>query len=127
MPLLATLAALVAALLHIGFFTLESLLFARPDVWARFRLGSQADADIVRPMAFNQGFYNLFLALGVLGGLLLAASGSLEAGRAIVLFACACMVGAGAVLVGSDRRFASSAALQAVPPLLAIVLAVVLA
>ena len=126
MPLNAQLAALVAALLHIGFFALESFLFPRPDVWARFRLTSQADADVVRPMAFNQGFYNLFLALGVLGGLLLVASGSVEAGRAIVLFACACMVGAGAVLVASDRRFASSAAIQAILPLLAIVLTVVL-
>ena len=126
MPLNAQLAALVAALLHIGFFALESFLVPRPDVWARFRLTSQADADVVRPMAFNQGFYSLFLALGVLGGLLLVASGSVEAGRAIVLFACACMVGAGAVLVASDRRFASSAAIQAIPPLLAIVLTVVL-
>jgi putative membrane protein len=126
MPLIAQLAALLAALLHIGFFALESLGFSRPDVWARFRLSSQAEADIVRPMAFNQGFYNLFLALGVIGGLLLVASGSVEAGRAIVLFSCACMVGAGAVLVSSDRRFASSAAIQAVPPLLAIILTVVL-
>jgi putative membrane protein len=126
MPVLAQLAALVAALLHIGFFGLESLAFSRPDVWARFRLSSQADADIVRPMAFNQGFYNLFLAIGVIGGLLLVATGSVEAGRAIVLFSCACMVGAGTVLVSSDRRFASSAAIQAVPPLLAIILTVVL-
>jgi putative membrane protein len=126
MPLLAQLVALVAALLHIGFFALESLAFSRPDVWARFRLSSQAEADIVRPMAFNQGFYNLFLAIGVIGGLLLVATGSVEAGRAIVLFACACMVGAGAVLVSSDRRFASSAAIQALPPLLAIILTLAL-
>jgi len=126
MPLIAQLAALAAALLHIGFFTLESLTFSRPEVWARFRIASQADADVIRPMAFNQGFYNLFLALGVIGGLLLVASGSVETGRAIVLFACACMVGAGAVLVSSDRRFVSSAAIQAIPPLLAIVLTVTL-
>jgi putative membrane protein len=33
------------------------------------------------------------------------------------------MLGAGLVLIGSDRRMARSAAIQAVPPLLALVLA----
>ncbi len=126
MPLVAAILAIIAGLAHVGFFVLESLTFDRPEVWSRFRLSSQAEADIVRPMALNQGFYNLFLAIGVFGGLLLVATGSVESGRSIVLFACACMVGAGAVLVASDRRFAASAAFQAVPPLLAIVLALVL-
>ena len=52
--------------------------------------------------------------------------GSVDAGRAIVLFACACMVGAGAVLLSTNRRFARSAAIQAVPPLVAIVAALLL-
>jgi putative membrane protein len=126
MPLVAALFAIIAGLAHVGFFTLESVTFTRPEVWARFHLSSQAEADIVRPMALNQGFYNLFLALGVFGGLLWIASGSVEAGRAVVMFACACMVGAGVVLVATDRRFAASAAFQAVPPLLAIVLTLML-
>jgi putative membrane protein len=73
-------------------------------------------------MAFNQGFYNLFLAIGILVGLLMIGSGSANTGRPIVLFACACMVGAGTVLVLSNRSFLPAAALQAAPPLLAIVL-----
>jgi putative membrane protein len=77
-------------------------------------------------MAFNQGFYNLFLAIGIVGGLVLVASGSVDAGRAIVLFASTCMVGAGLVLLATNRRFARSAAIQAGPPLIAIVLSVVL-
>jgi hypothetical protein len=56
----------------------------------------------VRPMVLNQGFYNLFLAGGVLGGLGLIATGNHDAGRAIVLFACPCMVGAGLVLIATD-------------------------
>jgi putative membrane protein len=77
-------------------------------------------------MAFNQGFYNLFLAIGIAGGLALVLAGSVEAGRAVVLFACACMVGAGVVLFASSRRFARSAAIQALPPLVAIVAALAL-
>jgi putative membrane protein len=80
----------------------------------------------VRPMAFNQGFYNLFLAVGIVGGLALVAAGSVDAGRAVVLFACACMVGAGAVLLSTNRRFVRSAAIQALPPLVAIVVALAL-
>ncbi len=126
MPPIAQVAALVAALLHVGFFYLESIVFVRPTVWSRFNIASQEQADIVRPMALNQGFYNLFLGLGIVAGLVLVAAGEGTAGTAIVLFACACMVLAGVVLLATDRRFLSAAALQAVPPLIAIVLAIIL-
>ncbi len=125
MPVLAALAAIVAAACHVLFFVLESVLFTRPAVAARFGLADPAAIAAVRPMAFNQGFYNLFLAIGIAGGLVLVAAGSVDAGRAVVLFACACMVGAGVVLLATSRAFARSAAIQAVPPALAI-LAVIL-
>jgi putative membrane protein len=125
MPLLAIVAAVIAALIHVWFFALESLLFERPTVFARFGVRSAEDAAVVRPMAFNQGFYNLFLAAGIGGGLLLIANGQEPAGSAIVLFACACMIGAGVVLLATNRRFLAAAALQAGPPLVAIVAAFV--
>lgn len=120
MPLLAVLAAAVAALVHVWFFALESLLFERPTVFRRFGLRSAEDAAVVRPMAFNQGFYNLFLAIGIAVGLVLVASGQEATGRPIVLFASACMVGAGAVLLATNRRFLTAAAIQAGPPLVAL-------
>jgi putative membrane protein len=126
MPLIAAVAALVAAGFHVLFFVLESITFSQPRVAARFGLTTPEQIAAVRPMAFNQGFYNLFLAIGIVGGLALVASGSVEAGRAIVLFACACMVAAGLVLLASSRRFARSAAIQAVPALIAIAAALVL-
>ena len=126
MPPIAQLAALVAALVHVAFFYLESIVFVRPTVWARFHIASQEQADIVRPMALNQGFYNLFLGLGIVAGLVLVAAGEETAGTAIALFASACMVLAGIVLLAMDRRFLTAAALQALPPLLAIVLTIVL-
>jgi putative membrane protein len=123
MSLLAQAAALVAALIHVWFFLLESVLFKRPDVWRRFGLESSKQASVVRPMAFNQGFYNLFLAIGIAFGLVMIAGGNAVAGRAIVLFACSCMVGAGLVLVGTNRRFLPAATLQVGPALLALLVA----
>src|SRR4051794_38239988 len=122
-PLLAEIAAAVAAALHVWFFALESILFARPTVWRRFGVRSAEDAAVIRPMAFNQGFYNLFLAVGVVLGLLLVAAGNPVAGRAVVVFACASMVAAGAVLAAPVRRFAGGAALRAGPPLIALLAA----
>ena len=124
MPLLAEILAVLAALLHVIFFAMESVLFRRPDVWGRFGLHTQEDADVVRPMAFNQGFYNLFLAAGVLIGVVAAANGTGDAGPAVAVFGCACMVGAGVVLVATNRRFLPAAAVQAGPPLLAILVTV---
>lgn len=127
MPLIAQMFAVIAAILHIWFFVLESLLWRRPTTWRRFRLESQEAADLIAPMARNQGFYNLFLALGVLGGVLLGGDGSSFLGfrvtpaTAIALFSCLCMVGAGAVLVLGDRRFLPAALIQAVPPALALI------
>ena len=126
MPLVASLAALLAAAFHVLFFVLESVTFSQPSVAARFGMTTPEQIAAVRPMAFNQGFYNLFLAVGIVGGLALVAAGSVDAGRAVVLFACACMVGAGLVLLSTNRRFVRSAAIQALPPLVAIVVALAL-
>jgi putative membrane protein len=127
-PAIAQALALLAALLHVGFFYLESIAFGRPRTWARFGLATQAEADVVRPMAFNQGFYNLFLALGVVGGLVLtdvASGAAVSAGVGITKFSLACMVLAGAVLLATGRRFRRAALLQAVPPALALIASVV--
>jgi len=114
--------AVVAALIHVLFFVMESVLFTRPAVWPRFGLRSQEHADVVRPMALNQGFYNLFLAIGIAVGLVMAAGAADTAGTALVVFACSCMVAAGVVLVLTNRRFLPAAAVQVLPPLLAIAL-----
>jgi putative membrane protein len=122
-PPLAQALALVAAVLHVAIFYLESIAFSRPPTWARFGLSTQAEADVVRPMAFNQGFYNLFLALGVVGGLVLAdlaSGGAASAGIGIAKFALASMVLAGCVLLATGRRFRRAALIQAIPPALAL-------
>jgi putative membrane protein len=122
MGVVAQVFVVVAGVFHLAVFAMESLLFRKPSTYRRFRVKGDAEAAVVRPWAFNQGFYNLFLALGALGGLI--AGG--DEGHAIALFSCACMAGAGIVLIASDRRMARAAAAQAVPPILALVLAAVL-
>ena len=123
---LAVAAAVLAALIHAWFFVLESVWFMRESVWRRFGLTSEADARIVRSFAYNQGFYNLFLAVGVAIGLALVATGDPATGRPLVLFACGSMIAAGLVLVLHNPAFLRAAAIQVVPPLVAVLAIVVL-
>ncbi|HZX03211.1 DUF1304 domain-containing protein [Kribbella sp.] len=121
MNVIAQIFVVIAGLFHVVVFAMESLLFRKPSTYGRF-LVKETEVEAARPWAFNQGFYNLFLAIGALGGLIWGG----DKGHAIALFACACMAGAGVVLVASDRRMARAAAAQAVPPIVALVLAAVL-
>ena len=114
-------AAVIAALIHVWFFVLESVWFLRPEVYRRFGITSEADAKVVRSFAYNQGFYNLFLAAGVAIGIALVALREPGAGEAIVLFACGSMIAAGIVLALHNPRFLRAAAIQVVPPLIAVV------
>ncbi len=113
--------ALLAALLHVYIFCMESLWFMRPAVHRRFGAATVEDAQARRLFAFNQGFYNLFLAIGVIVGLAWPnAGGNSVVGQTLVLFGCACMAGAGAVLLASGgRRMIRAAILQAIFPALA--------
>jgi putative membrane protein len=125
MSVLAQVFVGLAAALHVLFFVMESVVFMRPDVHRRFGLRTREEAELVRPMAYNQGFYNLFLAVGAVVGLVWAAGdGSDTGGTAVAGFACAVMLGAAVVLVTTGRRFLPAAMVQGVPPLLALVLIV---
>jgi putative membrane protein len=113
-------AALLAAGLHAYFFLLESVWFMRPAVHRRFGIATEADARIARSFAYNQGFYNLFLAVGAALGVARAAVGDPGNGVPLMLFACGSMVAAGIVLVTHNAKFVPAAAIQIVPPLVAI-------
>lgn len=114
--------AVLAGLVHVLIFAMESVLFARPAVHRRF-LTADADVAAVRPWALNQGWYNLFLAAGAIAGVIVANTGDEFVGRTLALFSCACMLGAALVLLGTDRRMARGALLQGAAPLLALVFA----
>ncbi len=112
----------IAAVIHLGFFALESVLWSRPSTWRQFGVRDQADADVLRPMAYNQGFYNVFLALGAGIGLVLLGTGfSTEGGIAIAMFALASMVLAAVVLITSNPKMLRGALIQGAAPLLGLV------
>lgn len=112
--------AALAAVLHLVFFGMESLFFMRPAVYRRFGAHSPADAQAMRLLALNQGFYNLFLALGLLAGLGLLHMPALKTvGMTLVLFCSACMLAAAVVLrLSAGARLGPAALVQGLPPLL---------
>jgi putative membrane protein len=114
--------ALLSALLHIYIFTMESITWTQPGTWKRFGITSQADADTTRALAYNQGFYNLFLAAGALAGVGAVALGHPAVGWTLVFSSCGSMLLASVVLALSGRKYLRAAATQGTAPLLAVAL-----
>lgn len=150
MPIASLVFASLAALLHVFFWVLESLRWQQPSTWKRFGAKNQAEADAIGPMAYNQGFYNLFLALGAIAGVGFAIADRLRSdsatngtlgvegtteladvfrlyyvGNTLVAFTMLCMLGAALVLVISNRKMARAAAIQGGAPALALLIALV--
>lgn len=129
MILASLLFALLAAVLHIYIFTMESITWTRPATWKRFGVASQADAETTKALAYNQGFYNLFLAAGALAGAGFVALAPEDpvlaaAGWTLVFSSCGSMLLAALVLALSGRKYLRAAATQGATPLLAVVLGV---
>lgn len=124
MIIAATLCVSLAAALHIGFFIMESVAWTRPAIWRRFGLRSQTDAETTKALAYNQGFYNLFLAVGAIIGVILIAAGAEASGFTLIVFTMASMIAAALVLVTTGRRFVAAAAVQGSLPLIGLVLTV---
>jgi putative membrane protein len=124
MLIAAQIFAALAAVLHVLFFVLESVLWSRPAVYRRFGIASQKDADTIELMAYNQGFYNLALAIGVLVGVVLAGldGDQIVIGKTLIIFGTGCMAVAGAVLASTGASKFRAAAIQFVPAALALVL-----
>jgi putative membrane protein len=128
MTALALILAGIAALLHTLFFKLESLDWKKPKTWKTFGLESQEQADTTASLAFNQGFYNLFLAIGTAVGIALVALSDDHdtMGWTLIVFACGSMLAAALVLISSGgRSFARAAAIQGVPALVAVIASLV--
>jgi len=126
MSALALVIAGVAGLLHVLFFVLESLRWRHPSTWRRFGLASQAQADTTAALAYNQGFYNLFLAVGTAVGIVVVAVSDTHdaVGWTLIVFACGSMLAAALVLISTGAAYARAAVIQGVPALLAVVLSV---
>jgi putative membrane protein len=113
----------IAALIHVYIWVLESISWNKESTRRVFGVRSAEDAELMKPLAFNQGFYNLFLALGAIAGLVLVlATGAKQAGFAVAIFALLSMVLAAAVLLASNPRMLRAALIQGVAPLVGVVL-----
>jgi putative membrane protein len=119
MTIIAVVLAVAAALLHVYIFVLEAFRWNEPSTRRTFGV-SEADAPVLAPMAYNQGFYNLFLAIITLVGVLMIDAEHVT-GTALALAGTGSMLAAAVVLVTHDRSMVRAAATQGTIPLLAVV------
>jgi putative membrane protein len=114
----------LAALLHVYIFTMESLTWTSKRTRATFGTTAE-EAETTKLLAFNQGFYNLFLA--IVGGVGIAAVvlDHKDIGVALIFAGVGSMAAAAVVLLLSAPDKARSAVTQGLFPLIAVVLLLV--
>ena len=113
--------AVLAALLHVYIFVMESLTWTSPRTRATFGTTPE-EAETTKLLAFNQGFYNLFLAVVSGIGIAAFAMGHNAVGAALVFAGVGSMAAAAIVLVLSSPDKARAALTQGTFPAIAIVL-----
>jgi putative membrane protein len=116
MSLIAGIAILVVALLHLWFLVLEMFLWQRPSTLRTF--GTSAEfAAASKTLAANQGLYNGFLAAGLIWALIAYVP---VPGRPIASFFLGCVIVAG--LFGAATVNRRILLVQALPAAVALVL-----
>ena len=113
--------AALAALLHVYIFVMESLTWTSPRTRATFGT-TQEEAETTKLLAFNQGFYNLFLAIVTAMGIVAICLGHTAIGAALVFAGVGSMLAAAVVLLASSPDKARAAVTQGAFPLIAVVL-----
>ena len=116
--------AVLAALLHVYIFVMESLTWTSPRTRATFGTTPET-AETTKELAFNQGFYNLFLAIGTAIGVAAVLIGAKAVGVALVFAGVGSMLAAALVLLLSSPDKARAAITQGTLPLIAVVLLVI--
>ncbi|MBI5337034.1 putative membrane protein [Mycobacterium sp. BK558] len=124
MTTVSLIVAALAALLHVYIFVMESFTWTTPRTRAVFGT-TEEEAQTTRLLAFNQGFYNLFLAIVTGAGIVATALGAHAVGAALLYAGLGSMLAAAVVLLAAARDKARAAVIQGTLPLIAIVLLVV--
>ncbi len=127
MNLFTLIFAAVTIFIHIVVFFIESIFWLEPIIYTQAvtkidvltDISAYEQARILEVLFFNQGFYNLFVALGGPAGIILYKLGKTQAGIALVSYTCLFAFGAGLVLASSTTAY-PGALVQGVPPALAI-------
>ncbi|MGZ6777521.1 MAG: DUF1304 domain-containing protein [Mycobacterium sp.] len=109
----------LAALLHVYIFVMESLTWTSPRTRATFGTTVE-EAETTKLLAFNQGFYNLFLAVVTATGIVAMCLGHSAVGAALVFAGVGSMLAAAAVLLASSPDKARAAVTQGAFPLVAL-------
>ncbi|WP_094764151.1 DUF1304 domain-containing protein [Luteococcus japonicus] len=118
MTVVAVLVAL-ASLLHIYIWYLESVAWTTA---ARKVFGtSREEAEATREMAFNQGFYNLFLAITGLAGVIAHLLGHATVAVTLMVTAVGSMAAAALLLLVTSADKRGAAVKQGLLPVLALV------
>ncbi len=122
MIVVAAVLAVLAALVHVYIFVLETLRWEAPATRRIF--GTTAEtAAVTKALAANQGVYNLLLAGVAAAGAVLVliadpTSGERAAGDALLVAGLGSMLVAAGYLVATDRSKLRAAAVQGTLPLL---------
>jgi putative membrane protein len=114
----------LAALLHVYIWVMESLTWTSARTRATFGI-SEEEALATKELAFNQGFYNLFLAIVTVVGIVIGGFGHYDAACALIFAGTGSMLAAAVVLLVSSPDKARAAITQGTLPLIAILLMVV--
>ncbi|MGA1810897.1 DUF1304 domain-containing protein [Frondihabitans sp. 4ASC-45] len=117
--------AALAAALHVYIFWMESLAWRGPRARATFGPATEAEVETTAPLAFNQGFYNLFLAATTVIGIVFALASSSAIGEALILVGTGSMLAAALVLFVSTPGKRRAAVTQGAFPLIAVVTTVI--
>ena len=112
----------IAALFHCVFFYVEAF---RVDLMLT-KLGDAPISASLQLFAFNQGFYNLFLAIFTIVGIMKYRSGKHTDGFAILTTTLSIMLLAALVLVYSVPALWKGAMIQGGPPALGLLLIMIL-
>lgn len=121
MTVAAMVFAALAALLHVYIFVMESFTWTSPRTRATFGTTAE-EAETTRLLAFNQGFYNLFLAVVTTVGIVAIVLGHNGIGAALIFAGAGSMASAAVVLVTSSPDKARAALTQGTLPAIAVVL-----
>ena len=106
----------LSALIHLGFFVMEAMLYQIPQGYKTFSL-SEAEHKHSKVWALNQGFYNLSLAAGMTVGLTMVLQKKILLAGVLVGFCGLTMILAGIVFAVTVPHLRKWAVVQYGPPL----------
>ena len=118
MLILGMIAALLAAALHVLIFYIESFAWTTRALSA-FGM-DRGSAEATREMAFNQGFYNVFLAIEAIIGVAVYILTSPVVGLTLALFGTGPMLAAALLLLVTSPDKRSAAIKQGLFPFVAV-------